>query len=199
MTRRDAGRVILGAATVAGSSEFLAERAEAAPALKQQKRPTENQFAPPAPDRFKNYQPKFFSAEEFHTLDVFTDLLIPADETPGARDAHVAPFIDFVVNAAAEYAPNMQKEWRRAMAWLQAQDFGSLSKDRQLALMREMSQPEHDRKKKHPGFFAYRLIKDMTLHAFYTSREGLIGDLDYQGMAYLTHFPGCAHLEHHRV
>ncbi|MGH9583394.1 MAG: gluconate 2-dehydrogenase subunit 3 family protein [Bryobacteraceae bacterium] len=199
MTRRDAGWMILRAAAAAGGSEFLTAWIEAAPVAGQRNRPPENQFAPPEPDRWKDYRPHFFSPEEFQILDVYTALLIPADETPGAREAHVAPFIDFVVNAAAEYAPDMQKKWRRAVAWLHAQNFAALSEDRQLALMRAMSEPEHDRGKTHDGFFAYRLIKDMTIHAFYTSREGLIGDLDYQGMAYLNAFPGCTHPEHHRV
>lgn len=197
MTRRDAGWMILRAATVAGAPEFFTEWIQAAPA--EQKRPPENQFAPPAPDRWSGYQPQFFSPEQFQLIDSLTDLLIPEDETPGARDAHVAPFIDFVVNAAAEYAPEMQTEWQAALTWLEARNFGKLAKEQQLALLGEMSAPERDRKKKHDGYFAYRLIKDMTIHAFYTSREGLIGDLDYQGMAYLVQFPGCNHPEHHRV
>lgn len=189
--------MILRSATVAGAPEFFTEWLQAAPA--EQNRPHENQFAPPAPDRWNGYRPQFFSPEQFQIIDSFTDLLIPADETPGARDAHVGHFIDFVVNAAAEYAPEMQTEWLAAMTWLEAHNFGRLSKEQQLALLTEMSAPERDHKEKHDGYFVYRLIKDMTVHAFYTSREGLIGDLDYQGMAYLVQFPGCNHPEHHRV
>src|SRR5260370_37235377 len=75
------------------------------------------------PDRWKSYQPKFFSTEEFRMLDAFTAILIPTDDTPGAQEAHVAHFIDFVIDAAAEHAPEMQAEWRRAMDWLRTQDF----------------------------------------------------------------------------
>src|SRR5258708_22399427 len=105
--------------------------------------------APPEPDRWKSYQPKFFSAEEFRMLDAFTAILIPTDDTPGAREAHVPHFIDFVLDAAAEHEPEMQAEWRRAMAWLRAHDFGSLSAGQQLELVTRMSEPEIDRSNKH--------------------------------------------------
>ncbi|MBV9611113.1 MAG: gluconate 2-dehydrogenase subunit 3 family protein [Acidobacteriaceae bacterium] len=194
MTRRDAGWLILRAAAVAGGPEFFAAWLEAA-----QHAHASHSSVPPEPERWRSYQPKFFSAEEFHILDLFTAILIPADETPGAREAHVAPFIDFVVHAAAEYAPEMQQRWRNAIGWLKLQDFLRLTAPQQVALIEQMSQPEYDRAKTHPGFALYHLIKDMTVHAFYTSRVGLIDVLEYKGNAYLTEFPGCTHREHRLV
>jgi hypothetical protein len=150
-------------------------------------------FAPPEPDRWTNYVPKFFSREEMPILDTFTAILIPADETPGAREAHVVPFIDFVVAAAAEYEPEMQEDWRSALQFLRECKFGQLSPAEQVALIEKMSHPGD---RSHP---TYQLIRDMTLHAFYTSRVGLIDVLEYKGLAYLTEFPGCTHAEHHHV
>ena len=132
-------------------------------------------------------------------LDAFSAILIPTDDTPGAREAHVAHFIDFVIDAAAEHAPEMQIEWRRAMDWLRSHDFASLPADRQLTLVIRMSEPETDRTKKHDGFPVYRLIKDMTVRAYYTSRAGLVDALEYKGNAYLTAFPACTHPEHRKV
>ena len=94
MRRRDALSAIASAVAAAGASEFFGEWLRAAES---------HSFAPPEPDRFRDYQPQFFSREEFTALEAFTAILIPSDETPGAREAHVVPFIDFVVNAAAEY------------------------------------------------------------------------------------------------
>jgi hypothetical protein len=176
------------AAAAAGASEFFADWARAAHA-----------HAPPEPDRFRSYAPKFFSPEEFRTLDAFTNVLIPTDDTPGAREAHVAPFIDFVVNAAAEYAPEMQKKWRDALGWLVQKRFADLPAPEQLTLVSSMAEPERDRSLSHEGFPAYRLIKDMTVRAFYTSRVGLIDVLQYQGIAYLQEFPACTHPEHRKV
>jgi hypothetical protein len=155
--------------------------------------------APPEPDRWTSYTPKFFSAEDFRNLDAFTAILIPTDETPGAREAHVTAFIDFVVNAAAEYAPEMQNDWRNAMDGLRAHHFAELSAGQQLSLVQRMSDAEQNPSNEREGFPAYRLIKEMTVHAFYTSRVGLIDVLEYKGLAYLTEFPGCNHPEHHTV
>ena len=155
--------------------------------------------APPEPDKWANYQPKFFSPEEFKTLEQFTAILIPTDETPGAREAHVAPFIDFVVNAAAEYARPMQVQWRGAMDVLRKQEFSTLTNEQQVKLITKMAEPELGKTEKDEGFKAYRLIKEMAIHAFYTSRIGMIDVLEYKGNAYLTEFPACNHPEHHKV
>jgi hypothetical protein len=189
LTRRDAAWLM---ARVAGSALFASWlRAASDPHL--------HSHAPPDPHDWSKYRPQFFSADEFATLDAFTAILIPSDGSPGARDAFVAPFIDFVVQAASEFAPEMQTRWKEAVRLLVSQNFAQLPPAEQLALVRRMAAPEEDPSQKHPGFATYRLIKEMTVHAFYTSRPGLIDALEYQGLAYLTEFPACDHPEHHRV
>jgi Gluconate 2-dehydrogenase subunit 3 len=192
MTRRDLGWLLGRVATSAGASEFLGQWLRAAPARG-------NHAAPPEPERWSHYTPRFFSAEDFRALEGFTAILIPTDETPGAREAHVAHFIDFLVHAAAEYGPEMQGEWRRASEWLRSRNFAGLPAGQQRALVEEMAVPERDRGRRHPGYATYRLIKQATVFAFYTSRAGLVENLEYQGYAYLTEFPACTHPEHHRV
>ena len=183
MTRRDANWMILRAAAAAGGVEFFSSWLKAAH--------VHSSSAPADPHNWAAYKPQFFSEEDFRNLDAFTAVLIPTDDTPGAREAYVAPFIDFVVNAAAEYAPEMQERWRNAMASLRSPKFSSLSPEQQLAVVERMSRG--------PGSATYKLIKEMTVHAFYTSRVGLIDALEYKGLAYLTEFPACNHPEHHRV
>ena len=82
-----------------------------------------NHNAPPEPERWTGYKLQFFTPEQFRNLDTYTAILIPTDETPGARETHVAQFIDFVVNAAAEYDPKMQAQWRSAMDLLAKHNF----------------------------------------------------------------------------
>lgn len=199
MTRRDASWMISRAFAAAGAQPFFSGWIRAAEADAHAYAHGAGSHAPPEPDRWMGYKPRFFSPEQFAALQSFTEILIPSDETPGAREAHVAPFIDFVVNAAGEYAPGMQKEWRTAMEWLDASGFRTMSPQARLQLVAEASAPERDGSKKHPGFAAYQLIKDMTVRAFYTSRVGLVDVLEYKGLAYLTEFPGCSHAEHHKV
>ena len=189
MTRRDAISAIASAAAVAGAPEFLKAWLRGADTHTHEAQ----SFAPPERDRWTKYQPQFFSREEMEMLDAFTAILIPTDETPGAREAHVVPFIDFVVNAAAEFEPELQEDWRGALQFLREHGFGKLSVVEQLELVKMISQAGAD------GHATYELIKDMTVHAFYTSRVGLIEVLEYQGNAYLTEFPGCRHPEHHTL
>ncbi len=198
MTRRDASWSILKAASIAGGREFFTAWAKA-----DSMSPRGHWHAagaPPDPHDWNAYQPKFFSKEDFRNLETFSAILIPTDDTPGAREAFVAPFIDFVVDAAAEYAPDMQRHWRDAMAWLRRQNFSGMPAEEQVQFVERISAPERDRSKaRDDGFKTYSLIKDMTVHAFYTSRVGLVDVLEYKGLAYLTEFPACTHPEHHRI
>src|SRR5438045_1192838 len=47
---------------------------------------------PPAP-----YAPQFFKPGEFKTVELLTEMIIPTDDEPGAREARVASDIDLVV------------------------------------------------------------------------------------------------------
>jgi len=63
-------------------------------------------------------------------------------------------------------------------------------------LLSEISLPQRDPRALHEGYAFFRLVKNMTVEGFYTSRIGLIEVLDYQGMDYKSEFPGCTHPEH---
>jgi hypothetical protein len=146
-----------------------------------------------------NYQPQFFTAEDFEALQAFTEILIPTDEAPGAREAHCAHFIDFVLHASKGYAPDTEKHWRAAMKALREAGFHSADGSRRRALVAEMARPERDPSAQHPGFEAYKLIKRDNTFAFYTARAGSIESLDYRGNTINLEFPACSHPEHHRV
>jgi gluconate 2-dehydrogenase subunit 3-like protein len=151
------------------------------------------------------YTPQFFKPDEFATVEILTEMIIPTDDKPGAKEAQVANYIDFVVFSAAEFEPSLQREWTQGLAWLAQESKKRLGKSFQEAtpserekLLTDMSLPERDSKaaKTHPGFAFYRLVKDMTVEGFFTSKVGLVGFLEYQGMAFLSEFPGCTHPEH---
>src|SRR3954452_18660530 len=115
--------------------------------------------APPVTSDLGSYQPQFFTPDDFRALQSFTEILIPTDETPGAREAHCAHFIDFLLHSMDGYAPETQHRWREAMAALRASGFHAAAKERQLTLVREIAQPERDPSAHHEAFAAYRLIK----------------------------------------
>src|SRR5215813_14778136 len=43
------------------------------------------------------YKPLFFSPEQFRLVEHLTEMIIPADDSPGAKAAGVAEFIDFML------------------------------------------------------------------------------------------------------
>ena len=63
--------------------------------------------------RANSYEPMFFTPEEFVVVDQVTELIIPQDEHPGARDAGVAEFIDLM----AAHDPKLQFPFRRGLTW----------------------------------------------------------------------------------
>jgi hypothetical protein len=188
-SRRDLLETAGRAALLPGAAEFFAVWLRAQESHR-------HSSAPPEPALLQNYQPKFFDAADFAALQAFTEILIPTDDTPGAREAHCAAFIDFVLQATP--APQ-QKQWRDALAALREAGFHAANAERRAALVAEIARPERDRSASHPAYSAYRLIKQQNAFAFFTSRAGMIETLDYRGNSYNQTFPACTHPEHHRV
>src|SRR5215468_1091061 len=62
------------------------------------------------------YHPQFFTASEYAIAERLADLIIPSDATPGAKEAGVAEFIDFMVAHNTE----QQYPMRLGIAWLNA-------------------------------------------------------------------------------
>lgn len=194
LTRREMAELALRAAALPGAAMFFSGWLKAAQGHTHQA----GSDAPPDPQRLRNYAPKFFEKEDFDALDAFTDILIPKDDMPGARDAYCAQFIDFLLQASDEM-PQTQTAFRKALQAVKDTGFYTAEPNRRLELVTAMSRPETDRQAHHPAFFAYRLIKQQTAFAFYTSRVGMIESLDYKGNSYNAVFPACTHPEHHQL
>lgn len=180
------------AAALPGGAEFMAEWLNA-----QEHNHAGSSTAPPESPLLKNRQPGFFSREDFDVLEAFTEILIPTDDTPGAKEAHCAQFIDFLMTAS-EGLP-VQQQWRDAMAALKTLGFHDADAKGRSELVAAMAKPELDSSATHPAYNVYRLIKQQNTFAFYTSRAGLIETLDYKGNSVNLEFPECTHPEHHRV
>src|SRR5262245_34617331 len=197
LSRRDLLDLAVRASLLPGAAEFFGAWLRAAG--DGQQAAAINVFAPPEPPLLRDYQPKFFGAEDFAALQAFTEILIPTDDTPGAREAHCAHYIDFVLQAATDVMPDLQQEWRDALSTLRETGFHAADAKGRAALVEAMSRPERDRAATHPACRAYRLIKQQNTFAFYTSRAGMIETLDYRGNSFNASFPACTHPEHHTL
>jgi gluconate 2-dehydrogenase gamma chain len=156
------------------------------------------------PEPVATYAPQFFNADEFRTVEILAAMIIPTDDAPGANEAKVANYIDFVIFSAAEFEPLLQRKWIDGLAFLERESqkqfvksFREVDEAGRIKLLTEMSAPERDAKAQHEGFVFFSLVKDMSVEGFYTSKIGLSDVLDYQGMNYMADFPGCTHAEHH--
>jgi len=203
-SRRTALKYLGMLVTTAAGREFLAGWMPSARAEEASPHASAHQHGAPAgAESATTYTPKFFPAEQFKAIESLTELIIPTDDQPGAREARVAEYIDFVVFSAAEFKPEMQKEWTAGLALLDelsnqkhVRPFAKLAKGEQEELLLEASLPERDKTASHPAYSFYRLVKGMTVGAFYTSKVGLIDVLGYQGRDFLPEFLGCTHPEH---
>jgi hypothetical protein len=190
-SRRDLLDVLARAAAVPAAAEFFSTWLKAAD-------DHQHSTAPPEPPLLRDYKPQFFGSEDFEALQAFCEILIPTDDTPGAREAHCAHFIDFLLHSA-DSMPEMQRQWRAAMTALREAGFHAADSARRAELVEAISRPERDRSATHPAYSAYRLIKQQNTFAFYTSRAGMIETLDYKGNTYNLTFPACQHPEHHTI
>jgi len=195
LSRRTLLDSVIRISTLPAGMAFLSAWTKAA----QQHGHTGRSAPPKDTSGLENYQPQFFPPEDFELIESFTEILIPTDETPGAREAHCAHFIDFVLHAMDGYAPDTQKQWRAAVVALREAGFHSADGERRRTLVAEMARPERDRTAHHPAYAAYRLIKRENAFAFYTARAGSIEALDYRGNSFNLDFPACTHPEHQKV
>lgn len=205
LTRRELLDLTVRAAALPGAAEFFAAWFSAGRQSPAGASPgAANQYAPPEPPLLRDYTPKFFPRVDFEVLQAFTEILIPTDDTPGAREAHCAHYIDFVLQAQSDPAVSgsvskLSLQMRDALEQLRQIGFHAADAQGRAAMVDAMSRPERDPAASHVAYPIYRLIKRQTVFAFYTSRAGSIEALDYRGNSYNPTFPACTHPEHQVV
>ena len=138
-----------------------------------------------------SYRPQFFAPAEYATLDRLTDLIIPGDDTPGARDAGVVEFIDFM----AAKDPRLQSSFRAGLTWLDrtskaahGKEFLELPEGQQIDLLQTAASSKSDPE----GTKFFLLAREYTVMGYYTSRIGLQA-LDYPGLKLYSQSPACPH------
>jgi len=148
-----------------------------------------------------NWKPLFFDAHESETVEVLTELIIPATSTPGAKAAMVNRFIDLMLN---EEAAERKKSFLQGLSWLDGRalqlhgkPFINLAPEDQAAILTPLADPENKNPNDQAGVRFFQEIKDLTIFGYYTSKIGMDQELEYGGDDYHTEFPGaCNHPEH---
>jgi hypothetical protein len=141
------------------------------------------------------WRPEVLTDVQARTIDVLSELILPRTDTPGASDAKVNRYIDRMLKDGMTAAD--RRELLSGLDWIEARAGGSflaLPEEKQIALLTAMSRGEDGE----AGLTLFRRIKDLTLRGYYTSREGLLGELEYKGNGVYTAYPGCTHTEHQK-
>ena len=149
------------------------------------------------------YRPQFFSPNQYRTVEFLAELILPAvpaaadaasaKPQPGAREAGVAEFIDFMVFSDA----TLQTPFRDGLQWLDrasapAADFASLSAIQQNALLERLAYKAKQQESEKAGQQFFLLFRKYAVMGFYTTRAGL-ESLDYPGLTFYATSPGCTH------
>jgi gluconate 2-dehydrogenase gamma chain len=160
------------------------------------------------------YRLLFFSPQQFKLVEHLAEMIIPADDTPGAREAGVAEFIDFMVanrvavNGSDEFSQNLaagtaaQGHFLAGLGWLDAhcrsaygQEFIGCSPEQQISLLQEIAYKEKYKPATETGREFFQLIRDYTVVGYYTTKIGL-ESLGYPGLRTAwPKMPGCSHPE----
>jgi len=145
--------------------------------------------------------PKFFTAGEWATARLLSDLVIPRDERSGsATDALVPEFIDFILEdplAEARERESLQTRVRGGLAWLDrecrtrfAKAFVECSGGERTAVLDDIAWPEKARPEMGPGAAFFSLFRDLVASGFWSSRIG-VADLRYTGNTFVAEWKGC--------
>ncbi len=143
------------------------------------------------------YRVQFFTPAEYEIVDQSTERIIPRDDSPGARDAGVSEFIDFMV----AHDDEIQYAFRTGLAWLDAfatekygRGFCALATGEQEALLSRLAYRNQQSPTEMQGQEFFKLLREYTVMGYYTSRMGL-EQLDYPGLKIYSVSPECPHKE----
>jgi len=152
-----------------------------------------------------NWKPLFLDEHQNETLIILSDLIIPATDTPGAKEALANRYIDLVL--AAE-KPETQREFLNSLSYLDGESikrskraFRYLSREEQDDLLHGMAYPKMgsgwagDRAAPpDPAHMHFEQLKQRIAMAYYSSQTGE-KELGWDGAFAHGPYQGCDHAE----
>ncbi|MBI3476007.1 MAG: gluconate 2-dehydrogenase subunit 3 family protein [Acidobacteria bacterium] len=161
-----------------------------------------------------SYKPLFFSAEQYKLIEHLAEMIIPTDDTPGAKEAGVAEFIDFMVanrvpvshhaelseDSLMSVGAEIQLEWIEGINWLNAHSgyrfdhaFLDCSSEQQVQILETLAYKSKFTPSTETGRDFFQTMKDYTVAGYYTTKVGL-ESLGYPGLRTAwPKMPGCSH------
>ena len=132
-------------------------------------------------------------------LDELTEMILPADDhSGGARAAGVAGYLDRTLAEKDPAIPDYADDRKRYKEGLQRVDqlafemhggaFMEASPEQRLAVLERIARNEDDPKAPEERFFGE--LKAATTRAYYSSRVGMIDEMEYKGNRVIREFVG---------
>jgi hypothetical protein len=143
--------------------------------------------------RGATYRPKFFQPDEWRTIRVMVDLIIPRDAKSGsATEAGVPEYMDFFCTEYPSYS------WvREALRWFDGfaytryhKAFVTCTDAERRAIFDQVAWPARANAEVQAGVTFFNRLRDFTASGFFSSRMG-VADLGYVGNQALPAWPGC--------
>lgn len=145
----------------------------------------------------RNYSPLFFSSDEWRTVRLLVDYIIPRDDRSGsATDAKAPEFMDLML--ADDLTSDAAREAvRSGLEWLDSEcrsrsgnRFEECSDEQRRAVLDDIAWPGRARPEMVDGVAFFTRMRDMTASAFFSSEMGW-NDLQYIGHTFVTEWNGC--------
>jgi gluconate 2-dehydrogenase gamma chain len=163
------------------------------------------------------YKPLFFSPQHYQMIEHLVEMIIPTDETAGAKEAGVAEFIDFMVanrvpvsgsrevrstEDAMELGNEAQTRFLLGLDWTNARsksefghEFMDCTSEQQRSLLEELAYKAKFQPTTESGRAFFQFLRDYTVVGYYTTKIGL-ESLGYPGLrAVWPSMPGCSHAD----
>ncbi|HKN75613.1 MAG TPA: gluconate 2-dehydrogenase subunit 3 family protein [Candidatus Acidoferrum sp.] len=201
-------REMLRASVLAGAVAALRPSLAAAQSTAQQ--PSELTPAQSGVDASKEFEgpgwkPLFLDEHQNETLIVLSDLMIPATDTPGAKEAFVNRYIDLVLAAETR---ETQQAFLNSLGYLDGESirrfkaaFLYLSREDQDLLLHALAYPRsgdgwagNTGAVADPGHAHFEALKDRIMTAYYSSQIGE-KELGWDGAFAHGPYQGCEHPE----
>lgn len=145
-------------------------------------------------ERGQQYQPKVFTPQEWRTVRVLVDLVIPRDSRSGsATDAKVPEFMDVFM----ENRENMRTWMRTGLTWLDGETqkrftrtFVACDDAQRKAVLDDIAWPRRARPEMQAGVRFFNNFRNFTASGFWSSKMG-VDDLRYMGNRPIAQWNGC--------
>jgi gluconate 2-dehydrogenase gamma chain len=147
----------------------------------------------------RQYEPQFYTAEEWRTLNILVDYIIPRDDRSGsATDAKVPEFLDFMlVDPEQNISEGARSNARNHLAWFDTEcrsrfgrPFATCSDAQRRAVLDDIAWPAKAAPEMSAGVAAFNYYRDRTGAGFFSSAMGW-KDLDYRGSTAVPVWNGC--------